>query len=158
MARAAKRRYGWLWAAGLFFSAGYLITALGIPPMPRATSTTASASRPAPPATLPAPMAPARYEPLESPLYAMVAMVALMIPFAARTVGLLRGALRGLGLGAAGGAGIAFALNKVAGRVSPEDLRVASALAILTSTICCAATGAIFAFLAERRRRRFSAQ
>lgn len=149
MARRAKKRYGWLWAGALFFSAGYLITAAGIPPAPHVQPSTApaTATRAAPPA------APAEYERLGSPLYAMVALVALTIPFAARTRGLLAGALRGAGMGAAGAAGIAFGLSKV-WWVDTESVRKASLLAAMTSVLLCAAAGAVFALLAQRRHRR----
>ena len=151
-----------MWAAALFFSVGYLITALGIPPLPRApapaTTTPTAPALPMRIGTSPARMAPGEYESLGSPLYAMVALVAMTIPFAARTRGLLAGALRGLGLGAAGAGGIALALNKMTGRVEPEALNVATALAFLTSAICCGAAGAIFALLAERRHRRVYGQ
>lgn len=158
MAKRAKRSYGWLWAAALFFSVGYLITVLGIPALPPApapaTTTPTAPALPMGIGTSPARMAPGEYEPLRSPLYAMVALVAMTIPFAARTRGLLAGGLRGLGLGAAGAGGIALALNKMTGRVQPEAINVATAMAFLISMICCGAAGAIFALLAERRHRR----
>lgn len=88
----------------------------------------------------------------------MAALVALTIPFTARIRGMLRGLLGGLGLGLAGAGGIGLGLNKMASRVAPDELIIAASLAALTTVICCGATGAVFAFLAERRQRRWEGQ
>lgn len=147
MAREDRKRYGWLWAGALFFSAGYVVTALGtysIGPA-RAPATRASVSAPATAA------APGRTSPLRSPVYATAALVALTIPYARRAPRMLAGALRGLWAGSAGAAGIALGLTALAGRVGPEPAGVAASLAALGALICCTATGAVFGLVAEKR-------
>ena len=151
MARQDKKRYGWLWAGALFFSATYLVTALGIPPAPPAARTTTAASAPTRPATREAGATPPG--PIRSPVYAIAILVALTMPYGARARGMLGGALRGLWAGATGAMGIGLALGGLARRIGPEALTVTAVLTGLTTLICCAATGAAFAFIAERRRR-----
>jgi hypothetical protein len=158
VARKANKRYGWLWSAGLFFAVGYLVTALGIRPAGPAVDSPGASSAPTAPGTLPGIAAEAPPEVPRSPVYAIAALVALTIPFTARTTGLLRGALRGLGYGLAGAAGICLGVGGLAWRIGPEATKVSAALAGLTTLICCGATGAIFALLAERRHRRLYGQ
>ncbi len=153
MARKSKKRFAWLWAAALFFSAGYFVTALsaGGADGPATGPNTTTPTRPAPLTS----QTGARPERAARPaVYATVALVALMMPFGARARGALRGALRGLTLGLAGAFGISMGLSALTAPLGPEALRLMAGLAALTTMILCAATGAIFGLLAERRHRR----
>lgn len=146
MAKRAKRRYGWLWTGAFFFAVGYLVTAIPMGPATPATTSTTRSTAPSPAAAPP--------EAPRSPVYAIAALVALTIPFAARKPGMLRGMLRGLGWGLAGAAGIFFGLARLAERIRPEAMTITVAMTGLTTLICCGATGAVFALLAERRQRK----
>jgi len=146
LAKRGKKRYGWLWTGSFFFAVGYLVTAIPMgPARPPASSTTRS--------TAPAPAAAPPKAP-RSPVYAIAALVALTIPFAARKPGTLRGMLHGLGWGLAGAAGISFGLARLAERIRPEAMTITVAMTGLTTLICCGATGAVFSLLAERRQRK----
>ena len=125
MSRKRKRSHGWLWSAGLLFSAGYFT-----PLIARHTG----------------------YE-AKAPVIGAAVAVALTIPFAAVTRGALRGALVGLALGLAAAMGICFAMVKADKPLSPEVFSIDVALTALPTMICCTAVGALFALLAERRRR-----
>jgi len=114
-----------VWAAGLFFAVGYLVTAVVRP--------SAQGAR--------------------APVYGTAAAVALAIPFAARAGGMLRGALRGLGLGWAASMGIIFALYNPQKPPSQHILSLDVTITVFTTMFCCTAAGAVFALLAERRRR-----
>lgn len=114
-----------MWVGGLFFAAGYLVTAV--------LQNTRYADR--------------------APTLATTVAVALTIPLAARARGMLRGALRGLGLGSAAAVGIVLAMYDPKHGARPEALAAAGSLAMLVTMICCTAAGALFAHLAERRRR-----
>jgi len=126
MARKTHKSRGWPWAAGLAFGAGYLVAL--------ACQYAGHAHR--------------------APVLGTAAAVALSIPFAARTRRVLRGALRGLGVGLATSMGVIFGLMGAPRRVSPDVLSVDSTITVVTTLICCSGAGALFAFLAERRQRR----
>ena len=121
MAKKVKRKTGWFWAAGLLFAAGYLAMRLMM-------------------------MA---WRPSQTRAVVPALLVALTIPFTDRARSLLRGALRGLGLGLAGSVGLAAAVLRPGGGVSP-----ATTMQAAITMICCTVAGGIFASLGQRRRRR----
>jgi len=127
VARKVKRKTGWFWAAGLLFSAGYLAARLML-----------------------------AWRPTQTPAVVTALLVALTIPFADRARSLLRGALRGLGLGLAGSVGLAAAVLGPGGGINPVTTTLISISAAITM-ICCTVAGGIFASLAQRRRRRSGA-
>jgi hypothetical protein len=125
LARKRKSRFGVMWIGGLAFAAGYLVTNL--------LQGTDYAGK--------------------APTLATTVAVALTIPLAARARRVLHGALRGLGLGLAAAVGIALAMYKPEHAAHPEIAAAAGSLAMLVTMICCTIAGALFAYLAERRRR-----
>ena len=124
MARKVKRKTGWFWAAALLFGVGYLATRLMM-----------------------------AWKPSQPPTVVIPLLVALTIPFADRARSLLRGALRGLGLGLAGSLGLAAAVLGPGRGINPVTTTLIS-ISAATIMICCTVAGGIFALLAERRRRK----
>ena len=124
MPRKVKRKRGWFWAAALLFAAGYLATRLMM-----------------------------AWWPAQTPAVTTGLLVTLTIPFAARARRLLRGALRGLGLGLAGSLGLAAAVLGPGRGINPVTTTLIS-ISAATIMICCTVAGGIFALLAERRRRK----
>jgi hypothetical protein len=120
-----RKGAGWLWAGSLAFAAGYLATTLA-----RHTS-----------------LAP------RAPVAGTAAVVAVTIPFAAVLRRALRGGLRGLAMGLTGSFGIILALYEPTRPLSAAALSVDTTITAVTTMICCTATGAVFAVLAERRYR-----
>ena len=137
-----KRSTAWYWGTGLLFAAGYFSIVA------------------------------ARYFDLAmpAPVLGTAVAVALTIPFAARARSVLRGALWGAPLGLAAAFGISVAMVLGAGPtrvtttlpvgapttrpISAEVLQTDFIITAMTTMICCVVTGAIFALLAERRRRK----
>lgn len=127
MAKKVKRKTGWFWAAALLFAAGYMATRLMM-----------------------------AWRPSQTPPVVTALLVALTIPLAGRAPSLLSGALRGLGLGLAGTVGLAAAVLGPGGGINPVTTTLIS-LSAAVIMICCTVTGAVFAALGQRRRRRSGA-
>jgi hypothetical protein len=151
--RIASRWSRRLWAAAAFFAVGYLPVAF-----------------------------------LRNPPLAMGLAIGLVIPFGSRAPNVRAGALRGLGLGliaavammgaihtmnaqaaerarevgatqpASAPATAPAAATRPAGVLSAQQLREIDALCLLGTAPPCAGVGALFAFAAQRRRRRIDRQ
>ncbi len=123
--KARKTRRTWLWASGLIFAAGYFGIVLA--------RSAGYAQR--------------------APAIGTALVTALVIPFAARSARVIRGAAWGAILGLAGAVGICAASIDMTKRISAEVLQLDVAITVITTMIACTVAGAVFAMLAERRRK-----
>ena len=89
--------------------------------------------------------------------YAAVAAACAIIPIGATAPTVVKGVLRGAGLGLLAGVGIYAGLT-FGRQVKPETLRQITLKAILGTMVLCAAVAAVFAFLARARREKIERQ
>lgn len=94
---------------------------------------------------------------LADPRYAAVVAACAIIPIGATAPTVIKGVLRGAGLGLLAGVGIYAGLT-YGRKVEPEALRQITLKAILGTMVLCAAVAAVFAFLARARRERIERQ
>ena len=93
-----------------------------------------------------------------SPVISTAAAACVVIPFGSRAQSVVRGTLRGLGLGLVAGIATLGALTMPAGQLAPaQKIRLVTATIGATAGLCAAVAG-LFAYLSRRRARLIDAQ